>query len=540
MIIAYDPDWRQLSTQQVKLVKNWSDQGGGLILVGGYINTVELIRPQEGEPDRYKPILDLLPVVLDDRRDYIERKADEPWALNLDEATPEMEFLKLDEELDETKFREDWKDFFYGEGKERSDKPIRGFYGFYPVEKAKVGSLVPARYTDPAAKLKKDGTLHPYLVTNPETRPRAVWIGSAESWRLREYKEAFHERFWTKLVRYAAAKSKGTASKPIRLEVGRVFPALRYVDVEAKIDGPGGEPLARGAKPAISIKMPPGVSSKEINRGNPILMSARPGAKDGWFSGRFQVRTPGEYELTVKVPRENVPGLESDLVETAKFTVKESDPELDNTKPDFDLMYRLASDAEDVLRRMKAKDADQLRVKLVRPKLVGTVAEGKEKLGEISLDKPRLYFTLENASLIPNCMVTDKQTSTSRGAHRDLWDEAIPLTLFWWVIVVAVLIAKVGGIWLLVLAFQESVGWGLACLFVPIVGLYYVATRWEKCWKVFVSFVVASLVVCATGFVLLVVRPELADQRSPVSLVLGAVVGLLSVEWLTRKLLRLA
>jgi len=50
--------------------------------------------------------------------------------------------------------------------------------------------------------------------------------------------------------------------------------------------------------------------------------------------------------------------------------------------------------------------------------------------------------------------------------------EALPL--------VGILIAIVGGIWLLVVAFRESLLWGLACLVVPIVMLLFVATHWSE------------------------------------------------------------
>ena len=65
----------------------------------------------------------------------------DPWALDFEGASPEMEFLKLDEELDETKFKEDWQAFFYGTGRDRTDKPQRGFFSFYPVQRAKQGSI---------------------------------------------------------------------------------------------------------------------------------------------------------------------------------------------------------------------------------------------------------------------------------------------------------------------------------------------------------------------------------------------------------------
>lgn len=43
------------------------------------------------------------------------------------------------------------------------------------------------------------------------------------------------------------------------------------------------------------------------------------------------------------------------------------------------------------------------------------------------------------------------------------------------------LIGMVCGIWILVIAFSESVACGLMSMFVPFYGLYYIVTRWEQC-----------------------------------------------------------
>src|SRR5690349_13843694 len=45
--------------------------------------------------------------------------------------------------------------------------------------------------------------------------------------------------------------------------------------------------------------------------------------------------------------------------------------------------------------------------------------------------------------------------------------------------------AFVGSIWLLVLAFQESIGWGLASLFIPFVLLIFAIMFWNKSAKPF-------------------------------------------------------
>ena len=105
-------------------------------------------------------------------------------------------------------------------------------------------------------------------------------------------------------------------------EMPSTIPANRYMQVDARIDGPYGNPLNPSVKPEITLKMPAGVSEKEIRQ--PILMYPRPGARDGWFSARFQVRSPGEYAMTLKVPRHA--GQDTDLSETRKFLVTEANP----------------------------------------------------------------------------------------------------------------------------------------------------------------------------------------------------------------------
>ena len=46
-------------------------------------------------------------------------------------------------------------------------------------------------------------------------------------------------------------------------------------------------------------------------------------------------------------------------------------------------------------------------------------------------------------------------------------------------VLVGGLAAIVGGIWILVLAFQESLIWGLGCFFVPFVSLIFVIMNWD-------------------------------------------------------------
>jgi hypothetical protein len=52
-------------------------------------------------------------------------------------------------------------------------------------------------------------------------------------------------------------------------------------------------------------------------------------------------------------------------------------------------------------------------------------------------------------------------------------------------VVIGMLIAVVGGLWFLLVAFQESILWGLGCLFVPFVSLIFLVMHWDKAAKPF-------------------------------------------------------
>lgn len=69
------------------------------------------------------------------------------------------------------------------------------------------------------------------------------------------------------------------------------------------------------------------------------------------------------------------------------------------------------------------------------------------------------------------------------------------------VMVIGYLIALVGGIWIIVIAFQDSIAWGLGCLFVPCVQLIFAFTHWEDTKVPFLISVGGSVLAFAGGFI---------------------------------------
>lgn len=62
-------------------------------------------------------------------------------------------------------------------------------------------------------------------------------------------------------------------------------------------------------------------------------------------------------------------------------------------------------------------------------------------------------------------------------------------------------ISVVAGIWFLVVAFRQSVLWGLGCLFVPFVPLVFLIVHWAEAKRPFLWSLVAILPMIA-GFAL--------------------------------------
>lgn len=48
------------------------------------------------------------------------------------------------------------------------------------------------------------------------------------------------------------------------------------------------------------------------------------------------------------------------------------------------------------------------------------------------------------------------------------------------IVIAALVVIVIGGIWMLIQAFSESILWGLGCLIVPFVSLAFLIVHWRK------------------------------------------------------------
>lgn len=65
--------------------------------------------------------------------------------------------------------------------------------------------------------------------------------------------------------------------------------------------------------------------------------------------------------------------------------------------------------------------------------------------------------------------------------------------------VIAMIMCLIYSVKLIIIAFQESVLWGLLYLFFPFANLYFIITRWQECREPFLKSLIA-IVVMVVGF----------------------------------------
>jgi hypothetical protein len=408
LVIAFDPDWSELSADQVRNVQEWVDNlGGGLIFVAGPVNSFQLARADED--GRLKPLLDLLPVVLDDAVLVKTRPVPRtPRRLAL-KPNPEFDVLRLEDDKPDDPVA-GWAGYF------GSDKPDRGFFAYYPVKAAKPVSTTLAELVEPGEGGESPGR-RPWLVTAQTKRGRGVFLASGELWRLRTYDPDYYDRLWVKLARYAAGNRDVRESRG-RVLVGKEFPAGAVVRVQARLLAPNARPYPPDAiSPKFTVarftaggEKVPGVKDE----GPFELRPRRSGGEfDGYYTGQFLADParfpPGDSRYRISV---EVPDAVGESV-TADLTLRRADPELDNTRPDFAALEDAAGTLDEV--RGRVTDPAVLKV------LEGGPGGAAGKLAARLAERDKL-------AALPACVEAVSQTSRSRGPVQDLWDRGPTLS----------------------------------------------------------------------------------------------------------------
>ena len=279
VIVAFDADWSRLSPKQQQFLNRWVDEhSGGIIFVAGEIYTSEIART----PDKFKDIAVLYPVVLNrmlvDLK--VSQRADKPWPVLLTPEGKTSGFMKISDATGKADV-ELWNRF-------------KGIFRSYPVKSVKDGAIVLARYGNPRASTQ-DG-LPPYLASQFYGKGRTMFIGSAETWRLRAISPEGHQRFWTSLIREVGQgrRSRGRSRGLLLLDRTEVSPG-QTVTIRAQLYDARMQPLVRESV-SVSITDEQG---RPVSVPDSLRADSR---KPGQFFNSFRPGRPGVYRVTVPVP----------------------------------------------------------------------------------------------------------------------------------------------------------------------------------------------------------------------------------------------
>ena len=279
VIVAFDPDWSRLSAEQQSYLNRWvSEHSGGLVIVAGELFTPRLAE----EPDALRDISVLYPVLLSRIAPEMQltQRADEPWPVLPTAEGRVTEYLRLSA-ASGTADASVWERF-------------RGIYRSYPLRGLRDGAVTLLEYDNPRARTELG--IPPFLVSQFYGAGRTIFVGSAETWRLRQISSEAHQQFWTGLIREAGQgrRSRGSARGVLLLDRTEATPG-QPITIRAQLYNAELQPLS-AADVSVRITDPAGGVLNVPDR----LVSD--GRGQGQFRTTFRVDAPGQYQITVPVP----------------------------------------------------------------------------------------------------------------------------------------------------------------------------------------------------------------------------------------------
>jgi hypothetical protein len=309
-IVAFDPDWRELSSTDVELLERWvAEKAGGLVVLAGPVEMDRWVQ----DPKLAK-IRALYPVEFHRRVSLVEEGrfgSTTPWPIDFTRDALEAEFLWLSENAPQS--QQLWSDF-------------PGVFGYYGVRGPKPGATVYGRYSDPEAAIGNDRPV--YMAGQFYGAGRVFYLGSGEMWRLRAVNDGLFEQFYTKLIRHVSQGRLLLGSSRGMLLVDRDRYLLgNTVIVRAQLSDAQFEPLEA---PSVSLKVIRPDSTSED------LQLPADATRKGMFVGQFTVLQEGTYRLELAVPGNQAEQL------TRRIQVKVPDMERESPERNDALLAEIA------------------------------------------------------------------------------------------------------------------------------------------------------------------------------------------------------
>ena len=310
VIVFFDPDWKELAATRpdaVELIARWvSEFSGGAIFVAGDVFTPDLATAGEN----LEPVQALYPVFLSPSLFFdleLSNSSTQSWPMLLEPAGESAGFLQVADTPQES--IELWS----------TDFP--GFYRCYPTAGAKAGATVYAHFGD--SRMMDENGRPILLASQIYGTGRTMYLGSGETWRLREMSVDYHERLWTKMIREVGQGRRSRGSSPVTLlpEKREVMLGETVVVRAILLDNRSGDLVPSTAESVTLRLIAP--NGEEVFP-EPVLFASD--AQPGEFVGDFRAIMPGRY--TLKLP---VPGTEDKVREE---TVEVVFPGLEDINPE--------------------------------------------------------------------------------------------------------------------------------------------------------------------------------------------------------------
>ncbi|MFI4876194.1 MAG: hypothetical protein ACIALR_12675 [Blastopirellula sp. JB062] len=315
-IVAFDPDWSQLTLEQAELLERWvAEKAGGLIVTTGPVYTAKWASQRRGDPV-VEVVKQLYPVTFHSRGTSIGLDrfgSEKAWPLSFTNEGQSQSFLWLGNDGANSAAR--WEEF-------------PGVYGYYAVRDKKEGASVLSRYNDPDAALGSDPPI--YMATQFYGAGRVFFMASSEMWRIRALHEGYFEQFYTKLIRYVSQgrllrdSSRGVLlTNKDRLLVGET------VEVRAHLTDAKHEPLTDPIAKAL-------VTRPDGRRDELSLTLAEQGGQ-GQYHGQFTPLIEGDYHIELRLP-----GGGEDALLTRDVRVRLPDKEIERPERDDPVLRQIA------------------------------------------------------------------------------------------------------------------------------------------------------------------------------------------------------
>ncbi len=306
-IVAFDPDWRDLTYQQSKLLETWiAENAGGMLVIAGPVFTPEWTRRPRG--DRAIDLIrGLYPVSFFSQGSAVLKLGrfggDRPFPLQFSRAGRSARQLRLAASAQES--LASWDEF-------------AGVYGFYAVNESKPGADVLAYFSDPTTAI--DQQLPIYLSSQFYGSGRVFFQASGEVWRLRTVAVEHFQTYYTNLIRWVSEGRMLRDSKQgvLLLERNRCWVGDRIV-VRAILKDESGQPMLQ-PQVDTTIRMPNGLSQTVTLRN--IQDTTRPGS----YQGQFIAGLEGNFEVILPLTSSNAP--------TLTATLQASVPDLEKVRPE--------------------------------------------------------------------------------------------------------------------------------------------------------------------------------------------------------------